>query len=442
MMGSIETRLLENPDKSEGQGSLDWKYIAKTSSDVRNVVLNDPDRVPSVCALDKVYAAGEGEDMREWYGLRERTEGCLAVSSQAVHAAHEVGSTSSAGDKERSADGLMGFPVIEIALGKTAYIQEQIRPGVPDFVKAGISIDKLLEKSLRRYMVLRTSRSGVYEKLRLDATEIDSAKIMTVNPVPMEMDVLRFKGKGKRKYKDLNKERGNESKSSDPNDVCYGKKNRKKSDGLQCEVDLDKAKCRNCFTNMLLGILNGKFKGDTQKDIQSWKSGIWNSWDLSVAPMCDKCCMKGITLDSGATVNVCPGEYGMQSGWHIELQAVDVSLVENHGSRDMRYKVRDCMFMGRRGEKDLIYAFHVIDMEFLERTVIRTDKGSTDGGLYGILEPLGEISRKRIVICNDNEPVVKKLDQAVALHREDDMVVKESSQSIGCNEHNHFLSVA
>ena len=126
----------------------------------------------------------------------------------------------------------MGFPLIETAPGKIAYIQEQIRLGVPDFVKAGISIDKLLEKPLRRYMVLRTSRSGVYEKLRLDATEIDSAMIMTVNLVPMEMDVLRFKGKGKRKYKDLNEERGNESKSSDPNDVeCYyyGKKNRARS---------------------------------------------------------------------------------------------------------------------------------------------------------------------------------------------------------------------
>ena len=29
------------------------------------------------------------------------------------------------------------------------------------------------------------------------------------------------------------------------------------------------------------------------------------------------------------------------SAWHIELQAVDVSLVENHGSRDMRYNVGD-----------------------------------------------------------------------------------------------------
>ena len=67
MMGCIETRLLENPDKSEGQGSLDWKYVAKTSSDVRNVVLNDPERAPSVYALDKVHAAGEGEDLREWY---------------------------------------------------------------------------------------------------------------------------------------------------------------------------------------------------------------------------------------------------------------------------------------------------------------------------------------------------------------------------------------
>ena len=38
----------------------------------------------------------------------------------------------------------MGFPVSEIAPRKIAYIQEQIRLGVPDFVKAGISIDKLL----------------------------------------------------------------------------------------------------------------------------------------------------------------------------------------------------------------------------------------------------------------------------------------------------------
>ena len=43
------------------------------------------------------------------------------------------------------------------------------------------------------------------------------------------------------------------------------------------------------------------------------------------------------------------------------------------------------------------------------------------------------------MICNDKEPVVKKIDQVMALHREDDMVVKESSPSTGCNEHNHFL---
>ena len=48
--------------------------------------------------------------------------------------------------------------MIKTAPGKMAYIQEQTRRGVPDFVKAGILIDELLEKSLRRYMVLRTSR--------------------------------------------------------------------------------------------------------------------------------------------------------------------------------------------------------------------------------------------------------------------------------------------
>ena len=58
-MGCIETRLLEKPDKFDGQDSLNWKYIAKTyiraslpnirvflvksaetSGDMRNVVLN------------------------------------------------------------------------------------------------------------------------------------------------------------------------------------------------------------------------------------------------------------------------------------------------------------------------------------------------------------------------------------------------------------------
>ena len=101
------------------------------------------------------------------------------------------------------------------------------------------------------------------------------------------------------------------------------------------------------------------------------------------------------------------------------------------------------MFMGRRGEKELICALHAIDTEFLARTVIRADKGPIDFVIHGILEFLGEIGRKRIVIRSDNEPAVKALVQAVALHREDETVIEEipvkSSQSIGCNEHDHFL---
>ena len=113
------------------------------------------------------------------------------------------------------------------------------------------------------------------------------------------------------------------------------------------------------------------------------------------------------------------------------------------GGRDLPELQVDYMFMGRRGEKELICALHAIDTEFLARTVIRADKGPIDFVFQGILEFLGEIGRKRIVIRSDNEPAVKALVQAVALHREDETVIEEipvkSSQSIGCNEHDHFL---
>ena len=94
-------------------------------------------------------------------------------------------------------------------------------------------------------------------------------------------------------------------------------------------------------------------------------------------------------------------------------------------------------------EKELICALHAIDTEFLARTVIRADKRPIDFVIQGILEFLGEIGRKRIVIRSDNEPAVKALVQAVALHREDETVIEEipvkSSQTIGCNEHDQFL---
>ena len=106
------------------------------------------------------------------------------------------------------------------------------------------------------------------------------------------------------------------------------------------------------------------------------------------------------------------------------------------------YKV-DYMFMGRRGEKELICALHAIDTEFLARTVIRANKGPVDHVIYGISEFLGEFGRKRIVIRSDNEPAMKAFVQAVAVHRQDETVIEEipvkSSQSLGCNEHHHFL---
>ena len=68
-------------------------------------------------------------------------------------------------------------------------------------------------------------------------------------------------------------------------------------------------------------------------------------WVLSSASVGNKCHMKGIMLDSGAAVNVCPveyfPEYGIQSGRHIELQSADGSSVEHYGSSGVLYKVGD-----------------------------------------------------------------------------------------------------
>ena len=99
---------------------------------------------------------------------------------------------------------------------------------IPDFVNAGILINGLQEEPLRKHMVLYTSRLDTYEKLRLEVTEIARAKIMAVNSVPMEVDSLRFKGKGKRKSKDHN--------------YYCGKKGHKKSECLRRKSDLEKAK--------------------------------------------------------------------------------------------------------------------------------------------------------------------------------------------------------
>ena len=66
-------------------------------------------------------------------------------------------------------------------------------------------------------------------------------------------------------------------------------------------------------------------------------------WVLSAASMRTKHYPKGIMLDSGAAVSVCPSDYfpecGIRSGRHIELLAADGSPVEHYGSREVIYKL-------------------------------------------------------------------------------------------------------
>ena len=53
------------------------------------------------------------------------------------------------------------------------------------------------------------------------------------------------------------------------------------------------------------------------------------------------------------------------------------------GVRDIPETQVDYMFMGRRGEKELICALHAIDTEFLARVVIRADTGQIDFVMAG-----------------------------------------------------------
>ena len=648
-MGCIDTRLLGKPDKFDGQDSCwrDWKFITKTyihaalpdiralllmaeetTDDVRNIALTVPQQGLSVQlyymlalltknrALDKVQAAGEGEGLAAWRGLQEQWE----PKSRSRFTSMLLGILNGRFKGDAQND-------IESWERDIRSFEKQTNFDIPDFVKAGILINGLQEEPLRRHMVLHTSRLDTYEKLRLEVTEIARAKIRAVNPVPMEVDSLRFKGKGKGKSKEykekgkLNQGKGAHGKSPDAKEMeCYycGKKGHKKSECWRRKSDLEKAKSEGRpavppqSVHTIHEVGHSSSSSSTVDDARSPRGTAGISvirttpgevayiWVLSVASVGNKCYMKGIMLDSGAAVNVCPvdyfPEYGIQSGRHIELQGADGSSVEHYGSRDVLYKIddevmkihievtsvkgpivslaaledagwrlghqgnfmglrrgdlllrvdrvdiaywlfglegldkdrcdlvadricgleeigleqqqvrrpellpeehhiqlrskplpkepsdeerhahelthlpaRSCvksfglddphrlrrggrdipeiqvdyMFMGRRSEKELTCALHAIDTEFLARMVIRADKGPIDFVISGILEFLGEIGRKRIVIRSDNESAVRALVQAVALHREDETVIEEipvkSSQSIGCNEHDHFL---
>ena len=65
------------------------------------------------------------------------------------------------------------------------------------------------------------------------------------------------------------------------------------------------------------------------------------------------------------------------------------------GGRDIPEIQVDYMFMGRRGEKELICALHAIDTGFLARVVTRADKGPIDIVISGMLEFLGEIWQQK-----------------------------------------------
>ena len=408
--------------------------------------------------------------------------------------------------------------------------EKQTSFAIPDFVKAGILINGLQEEPLRRHMVLHPSRLDTYEKLLLEVTEIARAKVMSVNPVPMDVDALHFKGKGKGKTKDhkekgkANKEKGAHSKSLDPQDVeCnYCEKGHKKSVRsakqilrrrrvvLRCLLKLStrfrKSACRRIELQAAdgspvehygskdvfymvgneamkvrfevtsvkapilslaaledagwrLGHQNDRLvlrRGDLSLQVDRvdnvyWLFGLEGLGRVNPDLVADRVCgLEEIELERQQVrrPELLPEEHNIHPRskplpkepsieerrahelTHLPTRSWCETCVKSFGLEDPQNRLRggrdlpelqvDCMFMGRRGEKELICALHAIDTEFLARTVIRADKGPIDFLIHGILEFLSEIGRKRMVIRSDNEPAVKALVQAVALHREDE----------------------
>ena len=178
-----------------------------------------------------------------------------------------------------------------------------------------------------------------------------------MNPVPMDVDALRFKGQGKGRTKD-HKEKGAHSKSPDPKDVeCYhcGKEGHKKSDCAQRKADLEKAKSKGrpavppqavhavhevgySFASTGDEVHSANGSADISV-IRTAPGEVAYNWVLSAASVRNKHYPNGIMLDSGAAMSVCPVDYfpecGIQPSRRTELQAADGSPVEHYGSKDV-----------------------------------------------------------------------------------------------------------
>ena len=225
-----------------GEGRRDERRCAERRLECLRAGPQRPALLFLVGALDEEprggQAAGEGEGLEAWRGLQEQWE-----------------------PKSRSM--LLGI-----------YLERQVQGGRPEhFVKAGILINGLQEEPLRRHMVLHTSRLDTYEELRLEVTEIARAKVMTVNPVPMEVDASRFKGKGKGIPRTTRRRarRTRHGKSPDAKEMeCYycGKKSHKKSDCLRRKADLEKAKAKNEEKNE-------KYQKNETLDPKSHNNSVW-----------------------------------------------------------------------------------------------------------------------------------------------------------------------
>lgn len=231
---------------------------------------------------------------------------------------------------------------------------------IPDFIKAGIVMNGVEERTLRDHLVMHASRLDTFEKIRAEITEIARTRAALGGPTPMELDALKGKGKDKDKgkydkgdSKGKGKGKGDKSGGKDKTkDIkCFycGKKGHKKEDCRKRLADLKKAQAEG-KPSVINELTDGGHALPQQQQLaiaaalldRPSSDDVLYLWVCVNASTQEQMLLNGLVLlDSGAAVSACPKSYGTvfvdkPSTRNLNLRAVSGATVEHHGSRTVR----------------------------------------------------------------------------------------------------------
>ena len=220
-MTMVDTRLLGKPERWNGNDSTwkDWRFIVRAylqaampqigvllqAAEEGNVAVDNTSIPPTEQAasqqlyyvlvllthdraLDKVMAAGEGEGLLAWRQMHTQWE--PKSRSRFTSMLVSILSSRFAGDAQAS---------LEAFQKNIREFEAQSGHAIPDFIKAGIVMNGVEERSLRYHLIMHAARLDDFEKIKQEVTEIARTRAALGGPTPVELDALKGFGKGKGK---------------------------------------------------------------------------------------------------------------------------------------------------------------------------------------------------------------------------------------------------